>query len=227
MEAAPAEARAAVEAVWRIESARLVAGLARLVRDVGLAEDLAQDAVVIALERWPSTGVPPNPGAWLTTTAKHRAIDLMRRDTTLRDKYAQIARDVGLAGAEPALDAGLDDGIGDDLLALMFTCCHPALSTEARVALTLRLLGGLTTAEIARAFLVGEPTVAQRLTRAKRTLREVRADFEVPVGSALRARLPDVLDAGARRIVVVRAITAAEDPRAAAERLRSALAAAS
>jgi RNA polymerase sigma factor (sigma-70 family) len=193
---APADARAAVEAVWRIESARLVAGLARLVRDVGLAEDLAQDALVAALEAWPRTGVPDNPGAWLMATAKNRAIDLSRRAANYERKQEEVAHELGLMmameGASPA--GAAEDEVGDDLLALMFTCCHPALSTEARVALTLRLLGGLTTAEIARAFLVGEPTVAQRLTRAKRTLREVRADFEVPVGSALRARLPDVLE---------------------------------
>jgi RNA polymerase sigma-70 factor, ECF subfamily len=194
--AAPAEARAAVEAVWRIESARLVAGLARLVRDVGLAEDLAQDALLAALERWPRDGIPDNPGAWLMATAKNRAIDLARRASNYERKREEIAHELGMALAMDRVDfaAEADDGIGDDLLALMFTCCHPALSTEARVALTLRLLGGLTTTEIARAFLVGEPTVAQRLTRAKRTLREVRADFEVPVGSALRARLPDVLE---------------------------------
>jgi len=193
---APADARAAVEAVWRIESARLVAGLARLVRDVGLAEDLAQDALLAALERWPRDGVPDNPGAWLMATAKNRAIDLARRASTYERKREEFAHELGIMLAMDAVDfaARADDEVGDELLALMFTCCHPALPTEARVALTLRLLGGLTTAEIARAFLVGEPTVAQRLTRAKRTLREVRADFEVPVGSALRARLPDVLE---------------------------------
>ena len=196
MAAAPAEARAAVEAVWRIESARLVAGLARLVRDVGLAEDLAQDALLVALERWPRDGVPDNPGAWLMATAKNRAIDLARRNSTYERKREQVAHELGIMMAMDRADlaAQADDEVGDDLLALMFTCCHPSLPTEARVALTLRLLGGLTTAEIARAFLVAEPTVAQRLTRAKRTLREVRADFEVPVGSALRARLPDVLE---------------------------------
>jgi len=194
--AATADARAAVEAVWRIESARLVAGLARLVRDVGLAEDLAQDALLVALERWPRDGVPDNPGAWLMATAKNRAIDLARRASTYERKREEVAHELGIMLAMDRADfaAEADDEVGDDLLALMFTCCHPALSTEARVALTLRLLGGLTTAEIARAFLVGEPTVAQRLTRAKKTLREVRADFEVPVGSALRARLPDVLE---------------------------------
>jgi len=194
--AAPADARAAVEAVWRIESARLVAGLARLVRDVGLAEDLAQDALLAALERWPRDGVPDNPGAWLMATAKNRAIDLARRASTYERKREEVAHELGIMLAMDGVDfaAAADDEVGDDLLALMFTCCHPALSTEARVALTLRLLGGLTTAEIASAFLVGEPTVAQRLTRAKRTLREVRADFEVPAGPALRARLPDVLE---------------------------------
>jgi RNA polymerase sigma-70 factor (ECF subfamily) len=196
MVAASADARTAVEAVWRIESARLVAGLARLVRDVGLAEDLAQDALLAALERWPRDGVPDNPGALLMATAKNRAIDLARRASTYERKREEVAHELGIMLAMDRADfaAEADDEVGDDLLALMFTCCHPALSTEARVALTLRLLGGLTTPEIARAFLVGEPTVAQRLTRAKRTLREVRADFEVPVGSALRARLPDVLE---------------------------------
>ncbi len=194
--AATADAGAAVEAVWRIESARLVAGLARLVRDIGLAEDLAQDALLAALERWPRDGIPDNPGAWLMATAKNRAIDLARRASTYERKREEVAHELGIMLAMDGVDfaAAADDEIGDDLLALMFTCCHPALSTEARVALTLRLLGGLTTGEIARAFLVGEPTVAQRLTRAKKTLREVRADFEVPVGSALRARLPDVLE---------------------------------
>jgi RNA polymerase sigma factor (sigma-70 family) len=196
MTVAPADARATVEAVWRIESARLVAGLARLVRDVGVAEDLAQDALVAALEAWPRTGVPDNPGAWLMATAKNRAIDLARRAQTYERKQEEVAHELGILMAMEGADlaAAADDQIGDDLLGLMFTCCHPSLSTEARVALTLRLLGGLTTAEIARAFLVGEPTVAQRLTRAKRTLREARADFEVPAGPALRTRLPDVLE---------------------------------
>jgi RNA polymerase sigma-70 factor, ECF subfamily len=194
--AATADARAAVETVWRIESARLIAGLARLVRDVGLAEDLAQDALLAALETWPRTGVPDNPGAWLMATAKNRAIDLARRASTYERKQEEMAHELGMMMAMDGadLDAGADDEVGDDLLALMFTCCHPALSAEARVALTLRLLGGLTTTEIAAAFLTPEATVAQRLTRAKRTLREARADFVVPSGPALEARLPDVLE---------------------------------
>ena len=170
MPAAEAQrARAQIEAIWRIESARVIATVARMVRDVGLAEDLAQDAVVVALERWPETGIPPNPGAWLTATAKHRAIDLMRRGKTLQDKYAQIARDLGVESEAPDLDAELDDDIGDDLLSLVFTCCHPVLSTEARAALTLRMLGGLKTPEIARAFLVPEPTIGQRISRRMRS----------------------------------------------------------
>ena len=162
----------AVEAVWRIESARVIAGLARMVGDVGLAEELAQDALVIALEQWPASGVPDNPGAWLMATAKHRAIDPLRRRTRYAQKLEALGRDpvVTREADEPDLDAALDDHIGDDLLRLIFTACHPVLSTEARVALTLRLLGGLTTDEIARAFLVPEPTVAQRIVRAKRTL---------------------------------------------------------
>ena len=195
MPAAEAQrARAQIEAIWRIESARVIATVARMVRDVGLAEDLAQDAVVVALERWPSTGIPPNPGAWLTATAKHRAIDLMRRGKTLQDKYAQIARDLGVESEAPDLDAELDDDIGDDLLSLVFTCCHPVLSTEARVALTLRMLGGLKTPEIARAFLVPEPTVGQRISRAKRTLAEAGVPFEVPSGDELQPRLASVLE---------------------------------
>jgi RNA polymerase sigma-70 factor, ECF subfamily len=188
--------RGAVDAVWRIESPRLIAGLARLTGDVGLAEDLAQDALVAALEKWPESGVPDNPGAWLMATAKHRAIDLFRRNERLAKKQEQLAHDVGLQlamdGAD--LDAALDDEIGDDLLALIFTCCHPVLSTDARVALTLRLLGGLTTDEIARAFLVAESTIAQRIVRAKRTLGAARVPFEVPSGNELAERLPSVLE---------------------------------
>jgi RNA polymerase sigma factor (sigma-70 family) len=185
-----------IEAIWRIESARLIAGLARLVRDVGLAEDLAQDALVIALERWPESGVPDNPGAWLMATAKHRAIDVLRRSATLERKQEELARELELqlAHEAPDLDAALDDEIGDDLLSLVFTACHPVLSTEARIALTLRLLGGLTTAEIARAFLVPEATVAQRIVRAKRTLAAANVPFEVPRGDELAARLSSVLE---------------------------------
>jgi RNA polymerase sigma factor (sigma-70 family) len=186
--------RAQIDAIWRIESARVIATVARMVRDVGLAEDLAQDAVVVALERWPSTGVPPNPGAWLTATAKHRAIDLMRRSTTLQDKYTQIARELGVASDAPDLDAELDDDIGDDLLSLVFTCCHPVLPMEARVALTLRMLGALKTPEIARAFLVSDATVGQRISRAKRTLADAGVPFEVPSGDALQPRLASVLE---------------------------------
>jgi len=191
-----AEATRAIEAVWRIESARLIAGLARMVRDVGLAEDMAQDALVAALEKWPESGVPENPGAWLMATAKNRAIDRMRREKTYERKREEVAHDTGLLFALERSDfeAAADDEIGDDLLALIFTCCHPLLSREARVALTLRLLGGLTTAEIARAFLVGESTVAQRLVRAKKTLREARVPFEVPRGAELDERLPSVLE---------------------------------
>src|SRR4051812_29990588 len=168
----PGEAHRVIDAVWRIESAKLIAGLTRIVHDVGLAEDLAQDALVAALERWPASGVPDNPGAWLMATAKHRAIDLLRRRTMLDRKHEQLGHELEARQemAVPDLDAALDDEVGDDLLRLMFTACHPVLSTEARVALTLRLLGGLTTAEIARAFLLPEPTVAQRIVRAKRTL---------------------------------------------------------
>jgi len=185
----------AVEAVWRIESAKLIAGLARVVRDVGLAEELAQDALVVALERWPESGVPDNPGAWLMATAKHRAIDLLRGRTLRERKHDQLGRELeALERAVPDFDAALDDEIGDDLLRLVFTACHPVLSTEARVALTLRLLGGLTTEEIARAFLVPEPTVAQRIVRAKRTLTEARVPFEVPRGAELAARLSSVLE---------------------------------
>jgi RNA polymerase sigma factor (sigma-70 family) len=185
-----------IDAVWRIESPRLIAGLARIVRDVGLAEDLAQDALVAALERWPESGVPDNPGAWLMATAKNRAIDRLRRSTLLERKHEELGRelDARQAVAVADLDAAIDDHIGDDLLRLVFISCHPVLSTEARVALTLRLLGGLTTGEIARAFLVPEPTVAQRIVRAKRTLAEARVPFEVPRGADLAARLSSVLE---------------------------------
>src|ERR671923_1590065 len=185
----------AIEAVWRIESARLIAGLTRIVRDVGVAEDLAQDALVIALERWPQTGIPNNPGAWLMATAKHRAIDRLRRIKLSERKHEELGREFE-AQQESAvvdLDAALDD-VGDDLLRLIFIACHPVLSPEARVALTLRLLGGLETTEIARAFLVPEPTIAQRIVRAKRTLREARVPFEVPRGAELTARLASVLE---------------------------------
>ncbi len=189
------ETHRAIDAVWRIESAKLIAGLARIVRDVGVAEDLAQDALVAALEQWPTSGVPDNPGAWLMATAKRRAIDLLRRNTMLERKHAQVGHELEALqeGAVPDLDAAIDDHVGDDLLRLMFTTCHPVLSTEARVALTLRLLGGLTTDEIARAFLAPEPTVAQRIVRAKRTLAEARVPFEVPRAAELAARLSSVL----------------------------------
>ncbi len=184
-----------IDAVWRIESARLIAGLARIVRDVGLAEDLAQDALVAALEQWSESGVPDNPGAWLMAVAKHRAIDLLRRNKRLERKHEELGRELEaqLETAAAELDAAIDDPVGDDLLRLMFICCHPVLSTEARVALTLRLLGGLTTEEIARAFLVPEPTVAQRIVRAKRTLAAARVPFEIPQGAELTARLSSVL----------------------------------
>jgi RNA polymerase sigma factor (sigma-70 family) len=186
----------AIDAVWRIESARLIAGLTRMVHDVGLAEDLAHDALVAALERWPESGVPDNPGAWLMATAKNRAIDLLRRSTRLERKHEELGRELDARGeiAVTDLEAALDDDIGDDLLRLVFISCHPVLSTEARVALTLRLLGGLTTEEIARAFLVPEATVAQRIVRAKRTLAEARVPFEVPRGAELAARLSSVLE---------------------------------
>ncbi|WP_434042472.1 MULTISPECIES: RNA polymerase sigma factor [Sorangium] len=185
----------AIHAVFRIESARLIAGLARMVRDVGLAEELAQDALVAALERWPESGVPDNPGAWLMATAKRRAIDELRRHKRIDRKHEELGHEIEAqrAMAAPDLDAALDDDVGDDLLRLVFTACHPVLSTEAQVALTLRLLGGLTTDEIARAFLVPEPTVAQRIVRAKRTLAEARVPFEVPRGDELAPRLSSVL----------------------------------
>ena len=185
----------AIEAIWRIESPRLIAGLAHIVGDVGLAEELAQDAFVAALQQWPTSGVPDRPGAWLMGTAKHRAIDLVRRRQRLQRKQEQLGRELQVEEeAAPDFDAALDDDIGDDLLRLVFTACHPVLSTEARVALTLRLLGGLTTEEIARAFLVPVPTIAQRIVRAKRTLTEARVPFEVPAGAELAARLASVLE---------------------------------
>ena len=195
----------AIDAVWRIESPRLIAGLTRIVRDVGVAEDLAQDALVAALEQWPESGVPDNPGAWLMAAAKHRAIDYFRRNTRLERKHEELGREgvtqkIGTREVRAGevqmedIEAALDDDVGDDLLRLVFISCHPVLSTEARVALTLRLLGGLTTDEIARAFLVPEPTIAQRIVRAKRTLAEKRVPFEVPRGAELAARLSSVLE---------------------------------
>ena len=186
--------RKAVEAVWRIESARLIGGLVRIVRDVGLAEDLAQEVLVTAIERWPTTGIPENPGAWLMAAAKHRAIDQLRRRHMQDRKHDAIEEEsAGLPAARLDLEAAIDDDVGDDLLRLVLIACHPVLSTEARVALTLRLLGGLTTDEIARAFLEPEPTIAQRIVRAKRTLTEARVPFEVPRGAELSARLSSVL----------------------------------
>jgi RNA polymerase sigma factor (sigma-70 family) len=186
----------AIDAVWRIESARIIAGLTRIVRDVGVAEELAQDALVAALQQWPESGIPDNPGAWLMAAAKNRAIDMFRRNKRLQSKHEELGRELQTRQemAVPDFDAALDDDIGDDLLRLIFISCHPVLSTEGRVALTLRLLGGLTTDEIARAFLVPEPTVAQRIVRAKRALSEARVPFEVPRGSDLAARLSSVLE---------------------------------
>jgi len=186
----------AIDAVWRIESARLIAGLARIVRDVGIAEELAQDALVTALEKWPATGIPDNPGAWLMATAKHRAIDHFRRNKLLERKHEELGRE--LKSQQDSAMANFDipepDHIEDDLLRLVFVSCHPVLSTDARVTLTLRLLGGLTTTEIARAYLAPEPTIAQRIVRAKRTLTEARVPFEVPSGSDRAARLSSVLE---------------------------------
>ena len=186
-----------IDAVWRIESARLIAGLARMVRDVGVAEDLAQEALVAALQQWPESGVPDNPGAWLMATAKHRAIDRMRRADVHERKTRELGRELEIGGPRESRDlaAEMDDPFDDDLLRLIFTTCHPVLSTEARVALTLRLLGGLTTKEIARAYLVSEATIAQRIVRAKRTLSEARVPFEVPERDELEARLASVLEA--------------------------------
>jgi RNA polymerase sigma factor (sigma-70 family) len=190
------ETQRAIDAVWRIESPRLIAGLARIVRDVAVAEDLAQDALVAALEQWPASGVPRNPGAWLMAAAKNRAIDHFRRTKRVERKHEELGRDLEARrdAAAADLDAAIDDDVGDDLLRLVFTACHPVLTMEARVALTLRLLGGLTTEEIARAFLVPEPTIAQRIVRAKRTLAKEQVPFEVPRGSELNARLASVLE---------------------------------
>src|SRR6202790_2614862 len=186
----------AIDAVWRIESPRLIAGLARMVRDVSLAEDLAQDALVAALERWPESGIPDNPGAWLMAAAKHRAIDTFRRKKLLERKHEELGREVDARqeAAVANLESAIDDHVGDDLLRLVFVACHPVLTAEARVALTLRLLGGLTTDEIARAFLVPEPTIAQRIVRAKRTLSSANVPFEVPRGKELTDRLSSVLE---------------------------------
>jgi RNA polymerase sigma factor (sigma-70 family) len=184
-----------IEAVWRIESARVIAGLARFARDVGLAEDLAQEALLAALEQWPQSGVPENPGAWLTATAKRRAIDLFRRNAVARRKHEELARELDvLERTSPDLDATLENTISDDLLRLIFIACHPVLPAESRAALTLRLLGGLTTEEIARAFLTPEPTIAQRIVRAKRTLADKHIPFEVPRGPELATRLSSVLE---------------------------------
>jgi RNA polymerase sigma-70 factor (ECF subfamily) len=205
----PSDIHSAIDAVWRIESAKLIAGLTRIVRDVGVAEDLAQEALLVALEEWPNSGVPENPGAWLMSTAKHRAIDQLRRRSMLDRKHEELGREVAVRemevpDLEAALDATLDAGSGariatqpdtdDDLLRLVFMTCHPVLSTEGRLALTLRLLGGLTTDEIARAFLVSEPTIAQRIVRAKRTLAEKKVPFETPRAAELAARLASVLE---------------------------------
>jgi RNA polymerase sigma factor (sigma-70 family) len=192
------ETHRAIQAVWSIESARVIATLARIVRDVGLAEELAQDAMLAALEQWPTVGIPDNPAAWLTATAKHRALNTLRRGKMLERKHGELGYELA-ARAEPhklieQLETALDDDVGDDLLRLIFTSCHPVLSTEARVALTLRLLGGLTTDEIARAFLVPEPTIAQRIVRAKRTLTDQQVPYEVPRGAELGARLASVLE---------------------------------
>jgi len=188
------ETHHAIEAVWRIESARVIAGLTRIVRDVGVAEELAQDALVAALEQWPESGIPQNPGAWLMATAKHRAIDYFRRRTLIDRKHEILGRELSeRENAIPDLAAAVDDNIGDDLLRLIFIACHPVLSTEARVALTLRLLGGLTTDEIARAYLAAESTIAQRIVRAKRTLADAHVPFEVPRGPEFAARLSSVL----------------------------------
>jgi RNA polymerase sigma factor (sigma-70 family) len=190
------ETHRTIEAVWRIESAKIIAGLARIVRDIGVAEELAQDALVAALEQWPASGIPDNPAAWLMGTAKHRAIDQLRRSTLIERKHNELGYELEARqeSAVPDFEAALDDDIGDDLLRLMFTACHPVLPKEAAVALTLRMLGGLTTVEIARAFLVPEPTIAQRIVRAKRTLAKERVPFEVPHRDERQARLGSVLE---------------------------------
>src|SRR5215831_3597387 len=189
------DAHRTIDAVWKIESPKIIGALTRMLRDIGLAEDLAQDALVAALEQWPEQGVPDNPGAWLMTIAKHRAIDRLRRNQLLERKHEELGRELeALEMAVPDLTSAIDDPVGDDLLRLVFISCHPVLSTEARAALTLRLLGGLTTVEIARAFLASEPTIAQRIVRAKRALAEARVPFEIPRGPELTARLPSVLE---------------------------------
>jgi RNA polymerase sigma factor (sigma-70 family) len=191
----PADTTKTISAVWKIESARLIAGIARMVKDVGTAEDLAQEALIAALEHWPVSGIPDNPGAWLMATAKRRAIDVLRQRTRVEHKHAELGRDMAELEQRSGFDleAALDDDVGDDLLRLVFTACHPVLSDEARVALTLRMLGGLTTDEIARAFLVPEPTIAQRIVRAKRTLAEAKVTFEAPRADELAERITSVL----------------------------------
>ncbi len=190
-----AETHRSIEAVWKMEAARVIAGLTRVVRDVGLAEDLAQEALLVALEKWPREGIPPNPGAWLTATARHRAIDHFRSQERSGRKYEEIGRELEeLERRTPDLNAALDDPVGDDVLRLIFIACHPVLSTEARAALTLRVVGGLTTDEIARAFLTPEPTIAQRIVRAKKTLAQKKIPFQVPRGLDLAARLGSVLE---------------------------------
>jgi RNA polymerase sigma factor (sigma-70 family) len=189
-----ADTHRTIDAVWRIESPRIIAGIARIVHDLGIAEELAQDALVAALQQWPESGIPDNPGAWLMAAAKHRAIDHLRRNKLLQEKHQELRYQHEGREQVPDYDSALDDEIGDDLLRLVFTACHPVLSSEARVALTLRFLGGLTTAEIARAYVVPEPTVAQRIVRAKRTLSEAHVPFEVPRGEELAGRLSSVLE---------------------------------
>src|SRR5688572_8167612 len=192
------DAHRAIHAVWSIESAQLIGSLARIVRDVGLAEELAQDALLAALEQWPTAGIPDNPAAWLMATAKHRALNGLRRGKMLERKHEELGHELDERGRSERLieqlEAAMDDDVGDDLLRLIFTSCHPVLSTEARVALTLRLLGGLTTDEIARAFLLPETTIAQRIVRAKRTLSEKKVPYEVPRGAELGPRLASVLE---------------------------------